>query len=677
MDINEARERIKILKDEISRHNYLYYVMDDPAIEDRDYDLLIRELQKIEEQYPELKTMDSPTQRVGGAPLDAFVKVDHSEPMLSLDNALDIEELRAFMKRTQVSLGSDRLAYDCELKIDGLAVTLLYENGVFVRGATRGNGRVGEDVTSNLRTIRSLPLSLQKKVPGILEVRGEVFMFKEDFASLNLSREEEGEPLFANPRNASAGSLRQLDPSETARRPLAIYLYTVVDPMKYGLNSQYEVLGWLKETGFPTQNSSKLCSGPTEVLEFIEAWREHRHVLEYVTDGVVVKINDINKWHELGSTAKAPRWAIAFKYPPEEKLSRVSDIEVSVGRTGALTPTAILEPVHLSGTVVRRASLHNQDEVSRKDVRIGDRVWVRKAGEIIPEVVRVDRECRDGSEKQFSMPDLCPVCGSPVVTLPEEVAVRCPNTSCPAQIREGLLHFASRQGLDIRGLGEKVIEQMIQKHMIHDLADIFFLSRDKLVSLERMGNKSADNLMRSLESSKNRPLANFIAALGIRYVGSKAAEVLADEFKSLDRLMDCDENELSSIPGIGPRIAASIRAYFRDIHNLDMIGKLKQAEVTMEEEASEHVSIPSIFDGMRVVFTGEMSSMSRQDAEKIVKLMGGKTSSSVSSRTSLVVVGSNPGSKYDKAVALGIRTIEENVFIEKIIPYRDFFNIKY
>ena len=671
MDIKDARERVKYLKDEISRHNYLYYVIDSPEIGDRDYDLLMRELVNIESEYPELLTLDSPTRRVGGIPLDSFVKIEHSEPMLSLDNALNVDELKAFFKRVSSTLGSDDLVYDCELKIDGLAVTLLYENGVFISGATRGNGRIGEDVTSNLRTIRSLPLRLPQTIPGFLEVRGEVFMNKKDFACLNLSREENGEPLFANPRNASAGSLRQLDPAVTARRPLSVYIYHVVDPDKYGLIDQFQILRWLKETGFPTQNSNKLCSGQNEVLEFIEHWREKRHELEYVTDGVVVKVNDRTRWSRLGVTAKAPKWAIAFKYPPEEKLSTVIEIEVSVGRTGVLTPTAILEPVHLAGTVVRRASLHNQDEVSRKDVRVGDRVWVRKAGEIIPEVVCVDKEGRNGTQSPFSMPAICPECGSPVIRLPEEVAVRCPNTSCPAQIREGLLHFASRQGLDIRGLGEKVIEQMIEQGLIHDMADIFFLSREKIASLERMGYKSADNLLRSLESSRKCPLANLLTALGIRYVGSKAAEVLADEYKDLSGLMASNEDELSSIPGIGPRIAASIIAYFRDPHNLAVIEKLKLAGVNMEEEIVDRASFPMIFNDMRIVFTGEISSMTRHKAEEIVKKLGGRTSSNVSSRTSFVVVGLNPGSKYEKALSLNVKTIDERAFMEMIDPYRE------
>ena len=668
MDIGAARRRVKSLKNEIFRHNYLYYVMDNPEIDDREYDLMIRDLQQLEAEFPELALSDSPTRRVGGVPLDAFRKVEHQESMLSLDNALDIGELEAFMRRTEASLEMDRVAYECELKIDGLAVSLIYDNGVFQSGSTRGNGRIGEDVTQNLRTIRSLPLRLLEDVSGILEVRGEVFMYKEDFAMLNAAREERGEPLFANPRNASAGSLRQLDPSVTSKRRLAIYLYHIVNPNKYGLESQQQILAWLKRIGFPVQGSNVLCSSHEEIMNFIERWRESRHTLNYVTDGVVVKVNDLAKRIRLGVTAKAPKWAIAFKYPPEEKLTKVLAIEISVGRTGALTPTAVLDPVSLSGTTVRRASLHNQDEVMRKDIRIGDMVWVRKAGEIIPEIVRVENEKRNGSENPFLMPATCPVCGSPVVQLPGEVAMRCPNTSCPAQIKEGLLHFASRQGLDIRGLGEKIIEQIIDRKMISDLADIFSLSLEDLSSLERMGDKSASNLLLAIETSKNRPLANIITALGIRYVGSKAAELLAEEFRSLDSLMKCDEETISEIPGIGPVVAASVVAYFKDPHNLNMLEKLYKAGIRTEDENKEP-SVQRIFEGKRLVFTGELSSMSRPEAESIVKKLGGKTSSSVSSKTSIVVAGANPGSKYDKAMDLGVTVIDEAAFLRQVRPY--------
>lgn len=672
MDRGEARKRIDELRKEISRHDQLYYVFDRPEIEDDQYDTLIRELRTLEEEYPELQSPDSPTRRVGGEPLSSFEKVTHSEPMLSLDNALDISELRAFFKRVRQSLPSGDLEYICEHKIDGLAVNIIYRDGRFLTGSTRGDGRTGENVTSNLRTIRSLPLILQHYVEGEIEVRGEVYMKKEDFARINAIREDRGEPLFANPRNASAGSLRQLDPSVTASRPLALFIYHLLKPEKMGLNLQSDILNWLKTSGLPVQQDNRLCSNEDEVYAYIEEWREKRHHLPYVTDGVVIKVNDRSLWHDLGVTAKSPRWAIAFKYPPEEKFTRVLDIQVSVGRTGTLTPTAILEPVHLSGTVVRRASLHNQDEVARKDVRIGDTVRVRKAGEIIPEVISVDKDRRNGDEVPFRMPGKCPECGSSVVRIPGEVAIRCPNISCPAQLREGILHFASRQGMDIRGLGEKIIEMLIREGLVKNVADLYFLNASELESLDRMGERSASNLLGSLERSKSRPLANLINALGVRYVGSKASEILADEFRSLSSLSSAGEERLAELEGIGPRIAASIVAYFRDPQNLSMLEHLKEAGVSMEQKKDEDNEVlPSLFNGMRVVFTGELSSMPRSEAEEIVKKLGGKTSSSVSSKTSLLVVGSEPGSKYSKASELQVRIADEEEFLEMIRPFLD------
>lgn len=672
MERGKARKRIDELRKEISRHDHLYYVLDRPEIEDDHYDRLIRELKGLEEEYPEFQSADSPTRRVGGEPLSSFEKVTHSEPMLSLDNALDISELGAFFRRVRQSLGSGDIEYICEHKIDGLAVSLFYRDGRFVRGATRGDGRTGEDVTSNLRTIRSLPLALQQDMEGEIEVRGEVFMKKEDFARINAIREDRGEPLFANPRNASAGSLRQLDPSISASRPLTLFIYHLLRPEQIGLSLQSDILQWLKASGLPVQQDNRLCPSEEEVYAYIEEWREKRHDLPYVTDGVVIKVNDRALWKDLGVTAKSPKWAIAFKYPPEEKFTQVLDIEVSVGRTGTLTPTAILEPVHLSGTVVRRASLHNQDEVARKDVRIGDTVRVRKAGEIIPEVISVDRDRRKGDEVPFRMPEKCPECGSSVVRIPGEVAIRCPNISCPAQLREGILHFASRQGMDIRGLGEKIIEMLIREGLVKNVADLYFLNTSELESLERMGERSASNLLESLERSKTRPLANLINALGIRYVGSKASEILADEFLDIASLASAGEERLAGLEGIGPRIAASIVAYFRDPQNLSMLSQLKEAGVSMEEEKDKGTEeLPPLFEGMRVVFTGELSSMPRGEAEGIVKKLGGKTSSSVSSNTSLLVVGSEPGSKYSKAQELHVRIADEEEFLEMIKPLLD------
>ncbi len=669
VDREEARKRIEALRDELNHHAYLYYVLDSPVVEDDVYDSLIKELVHLEELFPEFDDPDSPTHRVGGAALDRFEKVVHESPLLSLDNALSKEELWPFFDRVSEALGLAGLEYICELKIDGLAVSLLYEDGVFVRGATRGDGRIGEDVTANLRTIRSLPLKLREAIPGRLEVRGEVLMTREQFAALNEEREEAEEPLFANPRNAAAGSLRQLDPSVTASRKLSIFLYHLIDPEAYGLENQSQILGWLLRLGFPVQKAWCVCKDRKDVDGFIEKWRENRFHLPYATDGVVVKVNQVGLWKDLGTTAKAPRWAVAFKYPPEEKVSRILEIEVSVGRTGTLTPVAHLEPVHLAGSIVKRASLHNEDEIRRKDVRVSDRVRVRKAGEIIPEVVSVVLEDRDGSEKVFNMPETCPACGSPVVRIPGEVALRCPNrASCPAQLREGIAHFASRAAMDIRGLGTKLIAQLVERQMVRNMADLFALRRDDLLTLNRMGNKSVENLLQAIEKSKSRSLSQVMTALGIRLVGQKVADILANNFRSIEKLRNTPEEELSTIDGVGPKIAASIRAFFHDKANEEMLRHLEEAGVTMAvaEEVEEG---PVPFEGKRFVFTGELQSMTRDNAEGIVKKLGGDFSSSVSRKTSIVVAGPGAGSKLQKARELGVTVIDEDEFLKMIHPY--------
>ena len=669
VDREEARKRIEALRDELNHHAYLYYVLDSPVVEDDVYDSLIKELVHLEELFPEFDDPDSPTHRVGGAALDRFEKVVHESPLLSLDNALSKEELWPFFDRVSEALGLAGLEYICELKIDGLAVSLLYEDGVFVRGATRGDGRIGEDVTANLRTIRSLPLKLREAIPGRLEVRGEVLMTREQFAALNEEREEAEEPLFANPRNAAAGSLRQLDPSVTASRKLSIFLYHLIDPEAYGLENQSQILVWLLRLGFPVQKAWCVCKDRKDVDGFIEKWRENRFHLPYATDGVVVKVNQVGLWKDLGTTAKAPRWAVAFKYPPEEKVSRILEIEVSVGRTGTLTPVAHLEPVHLAGSIVKRASLHNEDEIRRKDVRVSDRVRVRKAGEIIPEVVSVVLEDRDGSEKVFNMPETCPACGSPVVRIPGEVALRCPNrASCPAQLREGIAHFASRAAMDIRGLGTKLIAQLVERQMVRNMADLFALRRDDLLTLNRMGNKSVENLLQAIEKSKSRSLSQVMTALGIRLVGQKVADILANNFRSIEKLRNTPEEELSTIDGVGPKIAASIRAFFHDKANEEMLRHLEEAGVTMAvaEEVEEG---PVPFEGKRFVFTGELQSMTTDNAEGIVKKLGGDFSSSVSRKTSIVVAGPGAGSKLQKARELGVTVIDEDEFLKMIHPY--------
>jgi DNA ligase (NAD+) len=662
MDLEEARREAESLRREIARHDALYYVKDSPEIEDDAYDALMRRLIELETAFPSIATENSPTRQVGGSPRKEMVRVSHSTPMLSLENAFSEQDILSFLDRVSRGLDGRTPEMVCELKIDGLAVSLVYVDGEFVRGATRGDGRVGEDVTENLRTIRTLPRTLVGNVEGVLEVRGEVLMKKMDFESLNREREENEEPLFANPRNAAAGSLRQLDPSVTRARRLGIFLYQIPGAEDRGLKTQSEVLAWLEKCGFPVQGSERVCRNFEEIRGYVEEYREKRHSLAYGTDGVVIKINSLQDWERLGGTSKSPRWAIAFKYPPEEKMTRVVDILVSVGRTGALTPVAVLEPVQLSGTVVQRASLHNGDEVARKDVRIGDRVIVRKAGEIIPEIVRVEVGLRDGSETKFTMPGECPDCGSPVVRLPGEVAVRCPNRSCPAQIKEGIRHFGSRNGMDIRGLGEKVIDQLVDQGLISDLADLFFLRAEDLVSIDRMGNKSAANLLEAIGESKGKPLSKLLAALGIRFVGSKAAEILASAFGDISGLLSAAEANLSALEGIGPRIGASVVSFFHDPHNRAMLEKLERAGLNMKEPLAAGTKRGGPLEGKKIVFTGELPSMSRTEAQRLVKERGGVPVESVSRKTDWVVVGENPGSKAQKARELGVGILDEEMF---------------
>ncbi|MDR1471993.1 MAG: NAD-dependent DNA ligase LigA [Synergistaceae bacterium] len=672
--IDEARHRAAELKREIAANDELYYVLDSPAIEDHEYDALLRELGEIERAYPEILTSDSPNARVRGALRPEFRKLAHAVPMQSLDNAYSKAELGSFFERTARALGDDSggCSWVCEPKIDGLAVSLTYADGVLERGATRGDGTVGEDVTRNIRTIRSLPPRLKRCSEGTVEIRGEVCMSREDFAELNRAREESGEPLFANPRNAAAGSLRQLDRKVTASRKLKIFLYHVVDAARLGMRSQGDLLRWLEEEGLPTHGHAALCRDADEIYAYLEEWDRSRFMDSINTDGVVVKLDDLGLRDRLGSTAKAPRWAMAFKYPPEEKRTKVLGIDVSVGRTGALTPTARLEPVRLSGTTVRRASLHNQDEIDRKDVRVGDVVWVHKAGEIIPEILRVDFDARTGNEVPFAMPRVCPVCGTEAVRLPPEVAVRCPNRSCGAQLQEGLLHFVSRDCMDIDGMGERIIKQLAESGLVKSAADIYGLSLEDLTGLDRIAAKSARNIMDAIDASRGRPLHAVINALGIRNVGKKTARDIASRFRGMDALIAASEQELANLGGVGPTIAASIVSHFGDSHNMSVVRRLEAYGVSMksgagdEPEASPGENGKKIFAGKRMVFTGELETMPRQEAERVAESMGAHTSGSVSKRTDVVVVGANPGSKYNKALSLGVEIWDENMFLERL-----------
>lgn len=661
MDLEEARLKARALREKIEYHNYRYYVLDDPVISDAEYDRLMRELQTLEREFPELITPDSPTQRVGGEPRPGFTTVRHFTPMLSLANAFDEESLRDFDRRVRELVGGEPVEYVVEPKIDGLAVSLYYENGLLVWGATRGDGEVGEDITPNLKTIRSIPLRLRASGVRRVEVRGEAYMPKAAFAELNAAREEAGEPAFANPRNAAAGSLRQLDPRVTAARQLNIYVYglgLVEGPVPA---THADALAWLREAGFRVNPGHRVCDSIEEVLAYCREWEGKRFDLPYVIDGMVIKVNSLDQQRRLGATLKSPRWAVAFKFPPEQAVTVIEDIIVRVGRTGVLTPTALFRPVRLAGTTVSRATLHNEDLIREKDVRIGDHVVVQKAGDVIPEVVRVLPERRTGGERPYTLPRRCPACGASTVRLEGEVAWRCPNMACPAQLHERLIHFASRNAMDIAGLGPKIIAQLLNRGLVRSAADLYNLRYEDLVGLERLGPKSAQNLLRAIAESKDRPLAQLIFGLGIRHVGERAARVLAERFGSLKNLMAASEEELQEIPEIGPKIAASVVAFFAAEENREIVRRLEQAGVRTREEVRVSGDLP--LAGKTFVLTGALERFTRQEAERLIAELGGRVASSVSRKTDYVVVGENPGSKLTRAVALGIPLLNEEEFL--------------
>jgi len=658
------RARVEELRRKINRANYRYYVLDSPEISDAEYDRLMRELQELEATHPELVTPDSPTQRVGAPPLQEFGTVRHRVPMLSLGNAFDEQELRAFDERAKRHLGLDQaeqIAYVAELKVDGLAVSLVYENGVFVRGSTRGDGFTGEDATVNLRTIKAIPLRmLNDDPPPMIEVRGEVYLDKREFARINKEREETGEALFANPRNAAAGSVRQLDSSITARRRLDIIVYGIGDAQGVSFQRHWEILDYLRRAGFKASPQSQLCHGIDEALAYCQEWQQKHAELSYGADGVVVKVNSLALQDELGQVSRSPRWAVAYKFPAEEQVTVVKDIFVSVGRTGALTPVAVMEPVVVSGSTVQNAVLHNEDEVARKDVRIGDTVVIRKAGDVIPEVVSVILSKRTGKERPFRMPDKCPVCGSDAVRPEGEAVRRCTGIACPAQIVQRMLHFFSRGALDAEGVGPALIAQVVNRSLVHDPADFFFLTEEQLLTLDRMGKKLAQNILAAIEGSRHPTLDRLIYALGIRHVGDHVAEVLARRFGSLDRLAAATEEELSQTPEIGPVIAQAVAVFFRQKQTRELLEKLKRAGVASQAPAAAAVT-EGPFTGKTVVFTGALN-MPRSQAEGIVAAQGGRAASSVSKSTDYVVVGGSPGSKYDKAKELGIPILTEDEF---------------
>jgi len=659
--VNEARKRVEFLRREIEQHNYRYHVLDQPEVSDAEFDELLRELQQLEDKYPQLQDPDSPTRRVGGEPLAAFETLEHKVPMLGLDNAFSEEDLVDFADRVKRLSGLKQVDYFCELKIDGLAVSLQYEDGLFKRGSTRGDGYSGEDITQNLRTIRQIPLKLPEEIS--LEVRGEVYINKKDFEKLNRRREEEGLMVFANPRNAAAGSVRQLDPRLAARRPLKLFLYGL-GQHNLSLSTQEKLLGYLEKMQLPVNPNRTICQGIEEVKEYCRLWQEKKLELPYEIDGVVVKVNNLALQQELGFTARSPRWAIAYKYPPEEKVTRVLDIEVNIGRTGTITPVALLEPVTLSGTTVRRASLHNEDLIAEKGILIGDSVVVHKAGEIIPEVLKVVEEKRSGTEKDFKMPANCPSCGSEAVRLSGEAARRCLNPSCPAQLVEKLVHFASRRAMDIEGLGPAVAEMLYSHDLVRDVGDLYYLDIEGLSGLPRMAEKSAENLVNALEKSKENPLRRLLFGLGIRFVGEKAARLLAERFETMLRLSEASQEELIEIEEIGPKIGEAVEQFFKTDETEPVLEKLRNAGVNFTEPKVQAAS--DAFAGKTFVFSGALNDYTRDQAKTLIEERGGKVSSSVSKKTDYLVAGDDPGSKLDKAEKLGVEVIDEAEFKDLI-----------
>jgi DNA ligase (NAD+) len=731
-------ERIEVLRKNIRYYDKKYYVDDNPEISDYEYDQLIKELEKLESEYPDLIAPDSPTQRVGGEPSEEFATVRHRVAMLSLDNTYSPDELIEFNNRIQKLIPSQDIEYIVELKLDGLGVALLYENGKLVRGATRGDGEMGEDVTANLKTIKSIPLVLDGigQNLAILEVRGEVYMQKSTFQELNSQREDDGETIFANPRNASAGSVRLLDPRITASRPLDIFLYTISYVNGASFATHWESLQALKDMGFKTNPNSRKFVTIKEVVDYCMEWTEKRDELDYEIDGMVVKVNSLAQQIELGSTTKSPRWAISYKFPARQATSKIEGINVQVGRTGSLTPVAVLLPTSLSGIIITRATLHNEDEIRRKDIKIGDTVLIERAGDVIPAVVEVIKDKRTGEEQEFQMPDKCPVCGSEVFKPEGEAVLRCMNSACPAQVKEHLHHFASRDAMNIDGLGPAIIDQLVEKNLVKTIADLYFLKKEELVALERMGEKSAQNLLDAIEGSKNNlvriiadryflkkediiaiermaaiegsknnlvriiadqyflkkediiaiermveksaqnlldalegsktnNLARLIFALGIRHIGIRAAEILAEHYQSIDTLSSTKVEELQTIYEIGPKVAESIAKFFQQEGNKQILERLREAGVRMSEELQTTVGEQPL-TGKTFVLTGALKNMTRDEASENIKKAGGKVSSSVSNKTDYVLVGDSPGSKFDKAKKLGITILNEDEFINLI-----------
>lgn len=656
--LKSIKEEIDALRLKLEEYNYNYYVLDSPTISDFQYDELMNKLKKLEADNPEYKSETSPTVRVGGVALTKFDQVNHIVPMLSLQDVFSFEELRAFDKKVREVIEDP--TYIVELKIDGLSVSLTYENGIFVRGATRGDGLVGEDVTENLKTIKSIPLKIKDK--NLLEVRGEVYISKNDFKKLNEEREKLEEQLFANPRNAAAGSLRQLDSKITAKRKLNIFIFNIQRYLGEQILSHEEGLNYLNELGFKVSPNRSVCKDIEEAINIIEKIGKTKSSLPFEIDGAVVKVDSINSREELGRTSKFPKWAAAYKFPAERKKTRLLDIEVQVGRTGVITPTAILEPVVVAGSTVARAALHNEDYIKDRDIRIGDNVIIQKAGEIIPEVVSVVLDDRNGSENEFKMPNKCPSCNEDLIRHEGEAAVKCVNVSCPAQIKRNIIHFASRGAMDIEGMGPKVVNLLIDNSLIKNLSDIYYLKREDLLELPRMGERSVDKLLTAIEKTKENHLSKLLFGIGIKYIGEKAAKNLVKHFKSLNALKSATYDELIEVDEIGSKMAESILDFFKDEKNKEMLLKLENAGLKLEQDVSEPAEEDNQFKGKVFVLTGTLEKYTRTSAVEIIEAKGGKVSSSVSKKTTYLLAGEEAGSKLKKAESLGITIIDEDEF---------------
>ena len=666
MDKKDIQLKMTELNQQLAEWAHAYYVKDAPKVEDSEYDKVYHELVSLEQEHPELISNDSITQRVGGDILSGFSKVTHKVPMMSLNNAFNKNDLIDFENRIK-KLTSMPINYMVELKIDGLAINLRYENGKFIQGATRGDGVVGEDITHNLKTVKSIPLSLAK--PLTIEVRGECYMPKKSFIELNEAREAEGENVFANPRNAAAGSLRQLDPKVAAKRNLSTFIYTVADTTGFDFNSQNDSLIELEELGLKINNERKLCHSIDEVWDYIENFRDKRHELDYEIDGIVIKVNDFTAQEEIGYTVKAPRWAIAYKFPAEEAETVIRDIEWTVGRTGVVTPTAVMDPVQLAGTTVARASLHNVDLITEKDIRLLDHVMIHKAGDIIPEVTRVLTDKRDETSVPYEFPTHCPTCDSELERIESEVALRCMNPMCPAQIKEGLNHFVSRNAMNIDGLGPRVLEQMYDKDIIKNVADLYFVTEEELLTLEKIKEKSANNILTAISQSKNKSLEKLLFGLGIQHVGAKAAKLIAEEFGTIEQIMVAEKETINAIDTIGPVIADSIEKYFSNEEVKELVAELKRAGVNTDylgQTAADLASVESPFKDKVIVLTGKLTHFNRNEAKEKIEALGGKVTGSVSKKTDIVVAGEDAGSKLEKAEKLEITVWNETQMVEAI-----------